>query len=73
MAILQIFGFCNVKYREKQYDVIENLDSSNWHWSVVIDHQINLYGESRTRSEALTKVVLAVDRSLMKAAAQEGH
>ena len=55
-----------MEYRGKNYLVFEGDEPDTWRWAVTLDDFTTRTGQARTRSEALTQVVLAVDRALSK-------
>ena len=55
-----------MEYRGKNYLVFEGDAPDIWRWAVTLDDLTTKTGEAKTRSEALTQVVLAVDRALSK-------
>ncbi|CAN7722755.1 hypothetical protein LJR220_001697 [Bradyrhizobium sp. LjRoot220] len=55
-----------MEYRGKNYLVFEGDQPDSWRWAVTLDDLTTKTGEARTRGEALTQVVLAVDRALSK-------
>ena len=55
-----------MEYRGKNYLVFEGDQPDTWRWAVTLDDHTTRTGETRTRNEALTQVVLAVDRALSK-------
>jgi len=59
-----------MEYRGKNYLVFEGDAPDTWRWAVTLDDHTTKTGETKTRSEALTQVVLAVDRALSKAGGQ---
>ena len=58
--------FFLMEYRGKNYLVFEGDEPDTWRWAVTLDDFTTRTGQARTRSEALTQVVLAVDRALSK-------
>ena len=59
-----------MEYRGKNYLVFEGDAPDRWRWAVTLDDLTTKTGEARTRSEALTQVVLAVDRALSRSSSQ---
>jgi hypothetical protein len=56
-----------MEYRGKQYVIFEDESSSAWIWAVTLDDDNTKTGEAASRGEAITKVVLAVDRAMSTA------
>jgi hypothetical protein len=54
-----------VDYRGKNYLVFEE-DLNCWRWAVTLDDETTETGEAKTRGEAITQVVLLIDRTLSK-------
>jgi hypothetical protein len=52
-------------YRGKNYLVFED-DRNSWRWAVTLDDETTETGEAKTRGEAVTQVVLLIDRMLSK-------
>jgi hypothetical protein len=55
-----------MEYRGKNYLIFEGDGPSSWRWAVTLDDVTTKTGEAKTRSAAVTEVVLAVDRALAK-------
>ncbi len=55
-----------MEYRGKNYLIFEGDEPNSWRWAVTLDDVTTKTGEARTRSAAVTEVVLAVDRALSK-------
>jgi hypothetical protein len=55
-----------MEYRGKNYLVYEGDEPNSWRWAVTLDDLTTKTGQARTRSAAITEVVLAVDRALSK-------
>ena len=55
-----------MEYRGKNYLIFEGDEPDSWRWAVTIDDHTTKTGEARTRSAAVTAVVLAVDRAVSK-------
>ncbi len=55
-----------MEYRGKNYLVFEGDEPKSWRWAVTLDDLTTKTGEERTRGEAITQVVLIVDRALSK-------
>jgi hypothetical protein len=55
-----------MEYRGKNYVVFEGDEPNSWRWAVTLDDLTTKTGEAKTRSAAVTEVVLAVDRALSK-------
>jgi hypothetical protein len=55
-----------MEYRGKKYLVYEGDEPNSWRWAVTLDDLTTKTGQARTRSAAITEVVLAVDRALSK-------
>ncbi|MGE9008819.1 hypothetical protein ACO2JO_09585 [Leptospira interrogans] len=55
-----------MEYRGKNYLIFEGDQPNSWRWAVTLDDHTTKTGETKTRSEAITQVVLAVDRALSK-------
>jgi hypothetical protein len=55
-----------MEYRGKNYLVYEGDEPNSWRWAVTLDDLITTTGQAKTRSAAITEVVLAVDRALSK-------
>lgn len=53
-----------MEYRGKSYTIFQDVEPKTWNWSVILDDHSVKSGETKSRSEALTMVVLAVDRAL---------
>jgi hypothetical protein len=56
-----------MEYRGKNYLIFEGDEPDSWRWAVTLDDVTTKTGEAKTRSAAVTAVVLAVDRALSKA------
>jgi hypothetical protein len=59
-------GGPSMEYRGKNYLVFEGDEPNSWRWAVTLDDLTTRTGEARTRGEAITQVVLIVDRALSK-------
>jgi len=55
-----------MEYRGKNYLVFEGDEPNSWKWAVTLDDLTTKTGEAKTRSAAVTEIVLAVDRALSK-------
>jgi hypothetical protein len=55
-----------MEYRGKNYLIFEGDEPDSWRWAVTLDDHTTKTGEARTRSAAVTEIVLAVDRALAK-------
>jgi len=55
-----------MEYRGKNYLIFEGDEPNSWRWAVTLDDVTTKTGEAKTRSAAVTEIVLAVDRSLSK-------
>jgi len=55
-----------MEYRGKNYLVYEGDEPNSWRWAVTLDDLTTKTGQAKTRSAAITEVVLAVDRALSK-------
>ena len=55
-----------MEYRGKNYLVFEGDEPNSWRWAVTLDDVTTKTGEAKTRSSAVTAVVLTVDRALSK-------
>ena len=55
-----------MEYRGKNYLIFESEEPDSWRWAVTLDDVTTKTGEAKTRSAAVTAVVLAVDRALSK-------
>ena len=55
-----------MEYRGKNYLVFEGDEPDTWRWAVTLNDLTTKTGQAKTRSDALTQVVLAVDRALAK-------
>ena len=58
-----------MEYRGKNYLVFEGDQPNSWRWAVTLDDHTTKTGETKTRSEAITRG-LAVDRALSKSASR---
>jgi hypothetical protein len=56
-----------IEYRGKQYVIFEDENSKAWIWAVTLDDDTTKTGETASRGEAITKVVLAVDQAMSTA------
>jgi hypothetical protein len=59
-----------MEYRGKQYLVFEGDEPNSWRWAVTLDDVTTRTGETKSRGEAITQVVLLIDGSLSRAARQ---
>jgi hypothetical protein len=59
-------GFA-MEYRGKHYVIFEDENSKAWIWAVPLDDDTTKTGETASRGEAITKVVLAVDQAMSTA------
>jgi len=57
-----------MEYRGKNYLIFEADAPDSWRWAVTLDDVTTKTGEAKSRSAAVTAVVLAVDRALAKPA-----
>jgi hypothetical protein len=57
-------------YRGKNYLVFEGDEPDSWRWAVTLDDETTKTGEAKTRGEAITQVVLLIDRMLSKSKSQ---
>jgi hypothetical protein len=55
-----------MEYRGKNYLIFEGDEPDSWSWAVTLDDHTTKTGQAKTRSAAVTEVVLAVDRALSK-------
>ena len=55
-----------MEYRGTNYLIFEGDEPNSWRWAVTLDDFTTKTGEAKTRSAAVTEVVLAVDRALAK-------
>jgi hypothetical protein len=58
-----------LEYRGKNYLIFED-DPNSWRWAVTLDDETTKKGEAKTRGEAVTQVVLLIDRMLSKSKSQ---
>jgi hypothetical protein len=56
-----------MEYRGKQYVIFEDENSNAWIWAVTLDGDTTKTGETASRGEAITMVVLAVDQAMSTA------
>ena len=56
-----------MEYRGKQYVIFEDENSKAWIWAVTLDDETTKTGETASRGEAITKVVLAIDQAMSTA------
>ena len=56
-----------MQYRGKNYLVFEDDEPDRWIWAVTLDDLTTKTGEASSHGEAITQVVLTVDRALAKA------
>jgi len=57
-----------MEYRGKQYLVFEGDQPNSWRWAVTLDDLTTKTGETKSRGEAITQVVLLIDGALSGAA-----
>jgi hypothetical protein len=50
-----------MEYRGKQYLVFEGDEPNSWRWAVTLDDLTTRTGETRSRGEAITQIVLLID------------
>lgn len=62
-----------MEYRGKQYLVFEADGPNSWRWAVTLDDLITKTGETKSRGEAITQVVLLIDGVLSGSAKQVGR
>ncbi len=55
-----------MEYCGKNYLIFEGDEPNSWRWAVTLDDFTTKTGQAKTRSAAVTEVVLAVDRALLK-------
>jgi hypothetical protein len=55
-----------MKYRGKQYIVVQGIEPDCWKWTVDLDEHTSKSGESRTRGLAVGAVVLLIDKLLAR-------
>jgi hypothetical protein len=55
-----------MEYRNKHYIVVQGIEPDSWKWTVDLDEHTVKSGEAKTRSMAISAVVLCVDRALGK-------
>ena len=61
-----------MEYRGKQYVIFEDENSKAWIWVVTLDDDTTKTGETASRGEAITKIVLAVDQAMSTARRDQG-
>ncbi len=62
-----------MEYRGKQYLVFEGDEPNSWRWAVTLDDLTTKTGETRSRGEAITQVVLLIDGTLSGATRHLGR
>jgi len=62
-----------MEYRGKQYLVFEGDEPNSWRWAVTLDDLTTKTGETRSRREAITQVVLLIDGVLSGSAKHPGR
>jgi hypothetical protein len=62
-----------MEYRGKQYLVFEGDEPDSWRWAVTIDDLTTKTGETKSRGEAITQVVLLIDGVLSGTARRAGR
>jgi hypothetical protein len=53
-----------MEYRGKQYLIFEGDEPNSWRWAVTLDDLTTKTGETKSRGEAITQVVLLIDGAL---------
>jgi hypothetical protein len=54
-----------MEYRGKQYLVFEGDEPNSWRWAVTLDDFTTKTGETKSRGEAITQIVLLIDGTLL--------
>jgi hypothetical protein len=62
-----------MEYRGKQYLVFEGDEPNSWRWAVTLDDLTTKTGETKSRGEAITQVVLLIDGALSGATKHPGQ
>jgi hypothetical protein len=62
-----------MEYRGKQYLVFEGDQPNSWRWAVTLDDLTTKTGETRSRGEAITQIVLLIDGALSGSAKLAGR
>ena len=62
-----------MEYRGEQYLVFEGDEPNSWRWAVTLDDVTTRTGETKSRGEAITQVVLLIDGSLSAATRRLGR
>ena len=62
-----------MEYRGKQYLLFEGDEPNSWRWAVTLDDLTTKTGETRSRGEAITQIVLLIDGVLSGPAGQRGR
>ena len=62
-----------MEYRGKQYLVFEGDEPNSWRWAVTLDDLTTRTGETKSRGEAITQIVLLIDSALSEARKQAGR
>jgi len=62
-----------MEYRGKQYLVFEGDQPNSWRWAVTLDDITTKTGETKSRGEAITQVVLLIDGALSGATKHPGR
>jgi hypothetical protein len=69
----QLIEVFSMEYRGKQYLVFEGDEPNSWRWAVTLDDLTTKTGETRSRGEAITQVVLLIDGVLSGSAKHRGR
>jgi hypothetical protein len=62
-----------MEYRGKQYLVFEGDEPNSWRWAVTLDDLTTRTGETKSRGEAITQIVLLIDGALSEARKRAGR
>lgn len=62
-----------MEYRGKQYLVFEGDQPNSWRWAVTLDDLTTKTGETRSRGEAITQIVLLIDGAISGSAKRTGR
>ncbi|WMT70918.1 hypothetical protein [Bradyrhizobium sp. Ash2021] len=62
-----------MEYRGKQYLIFEGDEPNSWRWAVTLDDLTTKTGETKSRGEAITQIVLLIDGSLSGATKHPGR
>jgi hypothetical protein len=62
-----------MEYRGKQYLIFEGDQPNSWRWAVTLDDLTTKTGETKSRGEAITQVVLLIDGALSGATKHPGR